>query len=41
LLTRPCSQTGILYPVIVRFEAVNYAGVTSNNFGLDEVELCK
>ena len=25
------------YPVVVRFEKVNYAGVASNNFGLDEV----
>lgn len=30
-------QSGILYPVTVRFDAVNYAGVTTNNFGLDEV----
>lgn len=30
-------QSGILYPVIVRFERVNYAGVNTNNFGVDEV----
>ena len=30
-------QTGIRYPVVVRFDKVNYAGVASNNFGLDEV----
>merc|ERR1712146_364386 len=31
-------QTGIRYPVVVRFEKVNYAGVTTNNYALDEVE---
>lgn len=31
-------QSGILYPIVVRFESVNYAGVSTNNFGLDEVE---
>ena len=30
-------QTGIRYPVVVRFEKVNYAGVTTNNYALDEV----
>nr|6IGZ_E Chain E, PsaE [Bryopsis corticulans] len=33
-----CDQTGIKYPVTVRFEDVNYAGVSTNNFGLQEVE---
>lgn len=28
---------GIKYPVIVRFEKVNYAGVNSTNFGMNEV----
>lgn len=31
-------QTGIRYPVVVRFDSVNYAGVATNNFGLDEVK---
>ncbi|CAI7802458.1 unnamed protein product [Closterium sp. NIES-54] len=30
-------QSGIRYPVVVRFEKVNYAGVSTNNFSVDEV----
>ncbi len=32
------AQSGILYPVVVRFDTQNYAGVNTNNFGLEEVE---
>eukprot|EP01025_Chloroclados_australasicus_P012822 TRINITY_DN160_c0_g1_i8.p3 TRINITY_DN160_c0_g1~~TRINITY_DN160_c0_g1_i8.p3 ORF type:complete len:142 (-),score=13.53 TRINITY_DN160_c0_g1_i8:296-721(-) len=31
-------QSGIRFPVVVRFANVNYAGVSTNNFGLEEVE---
>ncbi|KAG1676471.1 hypothetical protein FOA52_002291 [Chlamydomonas sp. UWO 241] len=34
-------QSGIRYPVIVRFENQNYAGVTTNNYSLTEVEPSK
>lgn len=29
--------SGILYPVIVRFEKVNYAGINTNNFAENEL----
>jgi hypothetical protein len=32
-------QSGIRYPVVVRFEKCNYAGVSSNNYSLDEVKV--
>lgn len=32
-------QSGIKYPVVVRFDSINYAGVNTNNFGLEEVEM--
>ena len=30
-------QSGIRYPVVVRFETVNYSGTSTNNFALDEL----
>ena len=34
-------QSGIRYPIVVRFDKVNYAGVGTNNYALDEVEIVK
>lgn len=30
-------QSGIRYPAVVRFDKVNYAGVNTNNFSLEEL----
>jgi len=30
-------QSGIRYPVVVRFENVNYSGTNTNNFAMDEL----
>jgi photosystem I subunit 4 len=30
-------QSGIRYPVVVRFENVNYTGTNTNNYSLDEL----
>ena len=30
-------QSGINYPVLVRFESVNYSGTNTNNFALEEL----
>jgi len=29
----------VRYPVVVRFESVNYSGTTTNNYALDELVL--
>ena len=30
-------QSGIRYPAVIRFDSVNYSGVNTNNFALDEL----
>ena len=32
-------ESGIRYPVVVRFQSVNYAGTNTNNFALNELQL--
>ena len=31
-------KSGIIYPVIARFDKVNYSNIATNNFAIDEVE---
>ena len=31
-------SANVLYPVVVRFDKPNYAGVSTNNYALDEVK---
>lgn len=31
-------QSGVRYPVLVRFENVNYSGTSTNNFALKELQ---
>lgn len=31
-------KSGIRYPVVVRFDKVNYSGLTTNNFAVNELE---
>jgi len=32
-------QSGIRYPVVVRFEKVSYIGTNTNNFALNELKI--
>jgi len=32
-------KSGIIYPVIVRFDRVNYSGLNTNNFAESELEV--
>lgn len=34
-------KSAVRYPVLVRFEKVNYSGTNSSNFALDELEEVK
>lgn len=33
--------SGIRYPVVVRFESVNYSGTNTNNFAINELVVVK
>jgi hypothetical protein len=37
-VNRLIQQPGVRYPVVVRFTTVNYAGISTNNFAIDEIE---
>lgn len=32
-------QSSIRYPVVVKFEKVNYSGTNTNNFAMDELKV--
>jgi len=34
-------NTAIRYPVVIRFDSVNYSGTNTNNFSLTEIEEVK
>jgi photosystem I subunit 4 len=34
-------QSGIRYPVVVRFDKVNYSGTSTNNFAINELVVVK
>ena len=34
-------ESGIIYPVVVRFDKVNYSGTNTNNFGISELQEIK